>query len=356
MPNAARNLPKAPSPLTELGQARATALEEASFSIDRLQRFDPETLARTGELGAQLDFSAAVPFAGRLVELFRQVSLDILDELSVERLVQLKRIADTEFNLLQQIIRFDVDVSNPRSSRDDLVEQVERAYEDAFEIVWPAIAYSIRNVTDLAKLEREARAAVQSIEDRTRELEQALAARKEDADSILAEIRKTAAEQGVSQQARYFKDEAELHEQGARTWMIWTIVLTAGVAIIAVASLFLHKIPGLNPDKPYEAAQLLFSKLLVFGTLASFLVLASRNYLAHRHNHVVNKHRQNSLVTYKALVEAAGDQANRDVVLSKVADSIFGSQSTGFTKDAADAGPRSNISLNPSVLKAPTGS
>ncbi|MFA7054049.1 MAG: carboxypeptidase-like regulatory domain-containing protein, partial [Kiritimatiellia bacterium] len=36
----------------------------------------------------------------------------------------------------------------------------------------------------------------------------------------------------------------------------------------------------------------------------------------------VNRHRQNALITYRAIVEAAGDQANRDVVLAKAAECI----------------------------------
>ena len=45
------------------------------------------------------------------------------------------------------------------------------------------------------------------------------------------------------------------------------------------------------------------------------LYLATKNYLAHKHNAVINKHRQNALMTYKALVDAAKDATNKEVIL-----------------------------------------
>ena len=106
-----------------------------------------------------------------------------------------------------------------------------------------------------------------------------------------------------------------------------------------------------------EAIQLAVSKILVFATIGSFVLLSAKNYMASRHNAVVNKHRQNSLATYQALVEAAGDQANRDIVLTKAAESVFGAQPTGFAKsDGAEGAALSMVNLAPSVLKHGAGS
>jgi hypothetical protein len=76
-----------------------------------------------------------------------------------------------------------------------------------------------------------------------------------------------------------------------------------------------------------------------------------KNYTAHRHNTVLNKHRQNSLATYKALVDAAGDQANRDIVLTTTAESIFGAQATGFAKGRV----LSMVNLAPEMIKTTSG-
>jgi len=84
----------------------------------------------------------------------------------------------------------------------------------------------------------------------------------------------------------------------------------------------------------------------------SFLVLSSRNYLANRHNAVINRHRQNALATYEALLKAAGQEANRDIVLTKAADCIFSAQPTGFGKsDGADGGSLSLVNVAPGGIK-----
>jgi hypothetical protein len=58
----------------------------------------------------------------------------------------------------------------------------------------------------------------------------------------------------------------------------------------------------------------------------------------HRHNAVVNKHRQNALLTYRALVEAGSEGGTRDIVLTHAASCIFAPQDTGFTKSDSDGG------------------
>jgi hypothetical protein len=62
------------------------------------------------------------------------------------------------------------------------------------------------------------------------------------------------------------------------------------------------------------------------------LLLSARNFLSHKHNEIVNRHRQNALLTFKALVDAAGQKEAQDVVLSYAAACIFAPQETGYTK------------------------
>jgi hypothetical protein len=212
----------------------------------------------------------------------------------------------------------------------------------------------VRKSTDFGRLEREARSVIQSVTDEAVALKEDLGKRKTEADEVLKEVRKVAEEQGVSQQAIYFKNEADTHAKEAKTWLRVTILLTIGLGIYAVCTLFLHKLSFLAPTGPYETTQLAVSKILIFLTISFFLILASRNYIAHRHNGVINRHRQNALSTYGALVKAAGQEANRDVVLAKAADCIFSAQPTGFGKEhSPEGGSVSLVSLAPSLGKPP---
>lgn len=336
-------------------EERSKLIAEARSSLTRIQEFDAKSIERSEELGRGLSFAAGVEPLQRIVALFQEVSADVLDGLSVQRLNIVKQQADALFSVLQQILNFSTTDGNPRQTRDNLIKQLVDGYDTYFEQLWPTIAYSIRRATDFSRMEREARAAIQSIEDRTTEIEASLKKRETEAESALEAIRRVAAEQGVSQQAIYFKTESELHAREAERWLWWTGVLTIVLALFAASTLVLHKISWLRPANTAEAVQFGIGKMLVFATAAYFLILSARNYMAHRHNAIVNKHRQNSLVTYRALVEAAGDQGNRDIILTKAADSIFGPQSTGFTRhDAEDGKAMSMLNIGASALK-PTG-
>ena len=334
---------------------RDAVYEETKKSVQRIQSFESSTLARLEDLGPVLCFQTAVEPAQRLINLFRLISLEAIDDLPVALASGARTHADTVFNVFTQIQEFNLEQQqNPKPARDTIVAGLRNAYDAAFGQLVPIVAYSLRKSSDFGRLEREARATIQSLKDRIAEIEADMGKRKEEADSVLAEIRKVAAEQGVSQQAIYFRSEAETHDKRAIAWLKGTAALTVTLLLYAIGTFFLHKIPFLTPNGVYETAQLAVSKALVFVTIAFFLVLSARNYTAHRHNAVVNRHRQNGLVTYGALVKAASAGANSDIILTKAAECIFDAQSTGFAKgDGAES--MSMVNFVPPSIKVGGG-
>lgn len=167
---------------------------------------------------------------------------------------------------------------------------------------------------------------------------------KETASSILDEVRKTAAERGITQEATYFKDEADLHKAEADKWRRYTVYMGIAVGIYGLVSLFFHKVPFLNPTSTYEIVQFTVGKILVFFVLAYMLALCSKNFLSNRHNEIVNRHRQNALMTYKSLVAAGGTPEARDVILNHAASSVYRLHDTGYTK-ASDSGGSTSSSI-----------
>lgn len=71
--------------------------------------------------------------------------------------------------------------------------------------------------------------------------------------------------------------------------------------------------------------------MLIFSVMAYMLFLSAKNFLNHKHNAIVNKHRQNALMTHSALVESSGDDGVRDAVLLQASSCIFSPQPTGYT-------------------------
>jgi hypothetical protein len=244
-----------------------THVEETRVSLERIQTFDASTIGRREELGAELNFEPGVEPLRRTIALFREISPDVLADMSTQRRNSVKQLADSLFNMIDQINKFSAASGNPKPTRDSYIQQLVDGYDNYFEQLWPAIAYSVRRATDFARMEQEARASIQSIKDRTSQIEAELKVRQAEADAALDAIRKVAAEQGVSQQAIFFRDEATKHESDAKRWLGLTRKAIVALLFFAGLTLFLHKVPGLRPVSAAEAIQFGIGKMLVFGTV-----------------------------------------------------------------------------------------
>ncbi len=332
-------------------EERQKALDEAKASLERMQKFDPKSLPRVADLGGVLNFEGAIKPATTLIELYKQIVPEVLNSLPISWLEKIKRSADTNFNLLDSILKFQP--GTPQQERDSLIQKLYSAYDPAFEQMSPIISYSVRRSTDFDKLGRDARAVIQGMKDDAQIILTELGKSKSSADATLEAIKKVAEEQGVSQQAIYFKDAGDGHSMAAKKWLKATIWMASVLTLFTVSTLFLHKLGPLKPNDTFDSIQLTVSKALIFGTLFFMLMYCAKNYLAHRHNAIVNKHRQNALATYAALVEAANEHTNRDIVLNRAAECIFTPQPSGYAKEGPDAGSVSLLSVGPNSVKSP---
>jgi len=313
--------------------------QQAEESLIRMQQFDPKSLSREDELGRDLSFRDVIPAAERLIRLYNQLSLPVLDDLPQRHITVLTTQAGADFNRFNGILKFAVTPGDPLGARNNLIRQVQNAYEEAFDVLHPLVSYSTSKAADFKRLEKEARASMQAVADETSHLTAELQASKEAAEQILHDIRAVAAEHGVSQQAIFFQNAAQDHEKQSSFWHRSTLGWALALAAYAVLTLFLYRIPVLAPDNLYETVQLGISKVLIFGILSYMLYLAAKNYLAHKHNSVINKHRQNALMTYTALVDAAKDSPNKEVILTHASACIFSPQPTGYSSAQSSEGP-----------------
>lgn len=327
--------------------ATQTILESTREALDRVQQFDVATLSREDDLGKQMNFSEAVAPSQALVDIYRRIPLTALDDFSDTQLNAIGQQAKADFNVFKQILEFNATTADAANTRTTIINTLRTRRDQLFDQLWHYVAYGVARITDTSLLETQARATIQSIKDQSEILTSQLVAAKNDADTALAEIRAVAAEQGVSQQAIHFKKEAGEQETLAATWLKYTYWFAAAVGCFAVLSLFLHKIDWIRPESTAEMFQLISSKLLIFAVLGYLLLMAARNYSTHKHNAVVNRHRQNALLTYRSLVEASGGAGTEDIVLAHAASCIFSPQDTGFSqsKGEAAAGSRSVLEL-----------
>src|SRR5262249_49207999 len=144
----------------------------------------------------------------------------------------------------------------------------------------------------------------------------------EEARATVDAIKKAAAEAGVSQEAKHFKEQADEYETSSQYWLVATVIVSVATVAWGVVALYLFPIS--KGADTAEIVQQALSKIIVFTGLYYALIWCARNYSASRHNYVVNKHRQNSLGTFESFVKAAqGDPSIKNAVLLQATTSIF---------------------------------
>ena len=311
-----------------MNEQRKESLKNAREAVTRMQNFPPDSIARVEELGLKYNFKDAVPAAARLVGVYKRLSPDAFGELTSVQLCNIHNRASRDYKYLDNILKFELEGGdNPVNRRNTLVQKLEDAYDSAFADLLLFICHS--GTADFKALEGDARAANQKMRDEFGHLQKDMESKGEEAEQILAQIRATAAEQGVSQKAVFFKEEADKHEKWADIWRkrVWVAV---GILIVyATLNLITSFIP--LPDN-VDTVQLALGRTLVFIVLGYALLFCAKNYAAHRHNVVVNRQRQNSLMTYRALVEANKNPENADIVLTQAARFIFTPQDSGYAR------------------------
>jgi hypothetical protein len=299
-----------------------------------------------------LDFSAAIPAFRKVVDFYKQIPTEFLVDLPETSQTQLRQFALEFLAIHQRLMSFDpAESSDAKGEREGLINQVNGAHTTQFNNMYPLVSYLASRQRDLSAVEREARAVVDATKAQADQLTNTMKSAEAETQRVLAEVRKTAAEAGVSQQARYFADQAQYHLDAASDWQKYTVGLAAALAVFAALSVLLG-FTVLEPKSAYQAVQLTIAKVLIFSTLAYLLFLSARTLLAHRHNEIVNKHRQNALLTFNALAEAASSEQTREVVLTHASACIFAPQESGFAKPAAGQSPQSLIEVLPRVMSA----
>lgn len=304
--------------------------ETAQHALERVQSFDPATLGRVDDLGRQMNFAEAVKPAESIIAVYRRIPMSALPDFTDGQLNTIQSQANSDYNVFKQILDFNAASNDAVGTRTNIINNIKSRRDQVFDQLWHFVAYGVARITDTSLLETQARATIQGIEDEAAKLTDQLTKAKLDADTALAAIRAVASEQGVSQQAIYFKTEAEGQETLAKDWLRYTYWFAAALGAFAILSLFLHKVDWIKPSGNGEMFQLITSKVLIFTALGFLLIMAARNYTTHKHNAVVNRHRQNALLTYRAIVTAAEGTGTQDIVLAHAASCIFSPQETGF--------------------------
>ncbi len=313
--------------------AQELNVDEVLDDLKRVQSFSASDLVQEDRLGRDAAFREAIMPAERLIGLFQKIPLDAIQEFPQTQRKQIQDSAKAVYNLFDEIGNFSVDEGNIAQRKSQLVQQLEQSYQGYFDKLFPLVSFAVARTVDFNRLTEEGRTAVQSIRDESKKLVDEIKETSDNARGVLQEVREAAAEQGVTQQAKYFETEANTHQELSGTWLTASIFMASIVVLYAVLSLFFPKFEFLAASTTSEAIQLTVSKILIFFVLVFLLFQCAKNYFAHQHNVVINRHRQNALMTYTTLAEAGSSIEARDTVLQHAAAAIYAPNDTGYAKN-----------------------
>ena len=318
----------------------ATVRRQVMELLDQVQTFDLEGLCRRMVLPDQGPQDELVAAVDQLVQLYRKLPVSSVQWLTatyLNHLVQNLQATTSILRSTQEASPTELHTSKWKSVQ---VSQLNAQYKESFDQLYTLIAFGASVNSDFASIEADGFAVLQLFKAGADKQQQEF-------ERLIESARADVADVVTMKQAEHFEAEARRDSSAAWFWLASTGLATLLVAGLAIAALFIHKYEALAPTSLYEAIQLAVGKVVVLASVGSFAVLAGRQYAANRHNEVVNRHRCNALRTYRALVEAAGDQANKDIVLAQAAHAIFSDQPTGFAKtDTSDGRSAPLVSLS----------
>ncbi|MCL5062465.1 MAG: hypothetical protein M0Z70_02600 [Nitrospiraceae bacterium] len=223
----------------------------------------------------------------------------------------------------------------PLDVRNRLINQIRDSYDSYFGAISPVIAYSIRKGTDFEAIENKAHEIVSSMETLKNEQIEGQKKISIEMESILQKVRQAAAEVGVAQHATHFKEEAKEHNKKSKKWLYATVIMALLTVGWGFLSIFFIKPNGDATNA--QVIQFTIGKLIILSALYYALVWSAKNYNAHQHNYVINKHRQNCLNTFETFVKATGNDIDtKNAVLLQTTQSIFSVQASGHVHGESD--------------------
>lgn len=305
--------------------------------VEGIQSFDPLSLIKAEHGALKLD--NVVPSVQRIVDFYKLIDKSVIPLLPLSALEAVRNSASKDMALIVKAKDYDIErTGNPSAVRVKLKDDFEARWTGLFSELNNVVSYSIVTSANFKKLEEDTRKMRGEIQEQAREIIDDLSNIRKEAQEIVVDIRAVALETGVSQKAIYFQEASNAYADESRKWQWHIYGWFAALAGYVLLTFVLHRIPFLVPDNNYMLVQLIASKVMMFALLSFMLYQSSKNFLACRHNVVINKHRHNALVSYKAIVDASGDTASTDIILGQVATCIFSVQQSGYTGNSSSDG------------------
>jgi hypothetical protein len=316
--------------------ARVQALSDIDAIAEQFRATDIEVFIRTKALGEGMCFEDAREDIRQVLQVVGELANATMDDIPTIRLQNMLGEIRGIGQILAKMQRFEVAASpNPQTEHDGLITSLRAQYEQLFSWISPVLVYSRTSQAGFANLTAVADDGRGKLKRLLEDAELARSGIEKQANDALGAARAAAQQSGVKAHAKIFEKQADEHAARSTKWL-WVTALSASTALGLTAWNVWYHVFHPPAYTALQFTQVAIAKVLFFSLLFAMVVWSARIYRAHRHNEVVNRHRQNALSTFEAFVAGANDAETKGAVLLQATASIFAPQSTGYNENDAD--------------------
>lgn len=293
-----------------------------------------ESLTRELELGEPLSFLGIKSYFEKVFNILLRLKLVLSADMPVTSLQTLITLLGEIQRMFTKIKEFSIMSSNPLDERTSIISEFLVIYDQFLAHSLHLLSMRFVQDNELSEQRNEFQKILTNLElevDRTKKTSLEYLS---EIQGLLSNAKQASLEIGISNYQSIFLEESEYHKSESRKWIIGIFVLLVVIIILGISFLFL---PILNTQTHF-LIQFTMTKIIVISVLFYSLSICTRNFKAHKHNSVLNKHRQNALRTFEVFTKAAGsDVQTKNAVLLEVTRTIFSTQQTGYLMSESES-------------------
>lgn len=317
-----------------------TALTQVNERLEKMLSYSIEELTREEELGTQFSFKEIEEIFVKTIDLFKRVKEVNLNEVPYNLLNAFNGQINNAITYFDQAKNFNAAVNNAVGTRNTLITNIRNSYDNYYTHSVPILSAGLLNSNDLSLERSKMNQLISDLESEKEKSKTESESKLKELNDIIENAKSFATQAGVSKHSTLFKSEADFHETEAKKWLGYTVKILIAIALVAIVLAFV----GLLFKENNEIVQFTITKVVVLTALFYGLSITNRNYKAHKHNAIMNKHRQNALTTFETFSSAASaDDQTKNAVLLETTHSIFSNQQTGYLKAEGESESNNKI-------------
>lgn len=325
--------------------ATAQQIDQCLVQIDKhlneIFSMSIENLTREENLGSVFSFKEIEDYFVKIIELFKRVKEVNLKEAPYSLLVNYQKQLANAASLFAQARDFNpTAVSNAADIRQQIINGIRDQWDNYLTQSLPLLNIGLLTSNDLSVERSKMNQLISELQDERKAAKEEGEKKLKELNEIIDNAKSFATNAGVSKHSTLFAEESKFHETEAKKWLSYTRNILIAIALTAIIFALLSLLITNNA----HLIQFAVTKLVVLTVLFYGLALTNRNYRAHKHNAVMNKHRQNALSTFETFSNASGaDNQTKNAVLLETTHAIFSNQQTGYLKSEGETDSNNKI-------------